>query len=147
MHLDFDAARRERERATHEPLTFTLGGETFTCLDSAPIGIFVDAIDDIERGWSNRAYMNFVLGAVLEADEQRLRAVLRRKPVPATGESTAIPAVDPADIEDVFSALVDAYTGRRPTVRPSDSPDGPPTTGATSNGVSEQEPEAATPSE
>lgn len=145
MHIDFDAARRERERATHEPLTFTLGGETFTCLDSAPIGIFVDAIDDIERGWSNRAYMNFVLGVVVEADEERLRSVFRRKPVAATGDTPAMPAIDPGDVDDVFQALVDAYTGR-PTVRPSDSSDGSPTTGATSNGVSEQEPEAATPS-
>ncbi len=41
-HLDFEAARRQRQRSHGDPLTFGLGGETFTCLAAPTLG---DAID------------------------------------------------------------------------------------------------------
>lgn len=136
MHLDFDAARRQRAREDGEPLTFTLAGETFTCLAHVPIGVFADAA--ASGGISNVGLLRFVRGVLVSEDEERFDVLMRRKSAPVDDDGNPDPTwrpVDGEDLLDIFNRLVDVYTGR-PTERPSDSPDGPPPDGTASNATS-----------
>lgn len=121
MPRDLEASRREEQ-----PKTCTLGGETLRCVPTIAFG----ALIDIATGGLDRITMwNFLHAAVDDKDIPKLEKVLRRKHRPVTGD----------EILEAVTELVGVYSGR-PTGRPSESPDGPRSTGRKSKaGSSSQE--------
>lgn len=114
---DFDAARSERQR-DRDPITFTLGGETFTCVPSLPICFFLDVA---EVGGPVLLALE-VETCVVDDQRERFNALLRRTRDPLGEE----------DVEAVHRWLVETYANR-PTERSSGSPDGPLTSGEPSS--------------
>lgn len=134
--FDFDAARRERLRA-RDPITITLGGETFTCLPIVPFGaswglIDAPALPDPTEGLSfvYKALAAFVADCLIPEDVDRWWALFTSK--------TEI--IDGVALREVTDALTAAYTGR-PTSPSTDSSDGRPKTSPASS--SQPEPKAS----
>lgn len=125
-HRDFDAGRREQ---TGEPLTFSLGGETFTVprpLPALPMMELAAAAseegqtEDLAR--SAAAFSRFLLGMLASSDRERFRKM-----------ATAIRA-DVELLGAIVQWVVEEMSGR-PTEAPSDSRglrsvSSPPSTGA-----------------
>lgn len=120
MPRDLEASRREEQ-----PKTCTLGGETLRCV---PTIAFAALIDLANAGIGRMSCWDFLHAAVEDDDIPRLEAVLRRKANPVTGD----------DIVEAVHDLVEVYSGR-PTGRPSESPDGPRSTGRKSKAGSSSE--------
>lgn len=129
MHVDFDAARAQRERTEGDPFTFTLGGEHFTCLATFPIGFLADLA---QSGIGALPARDFIRGCLVPDDEERFDALLHRKarPVDPAKPDTAVVTdiIDGTDLLDVQNRLIEEFTGR-PTAPPPDSPAGSPTSG------------------
>lgn len=113
-HRDFDAARAERARAA-DPETFTIGGETFTCVLLPAIGDVLDLIDAPERDQNPvgavRAAIAYIDTLLVPEDRARFQETIRG------AEHDAGP-VNGDDVLDVMWYLSERFTGR-PT-RPSD---------------------------
>jgi hypothetical protein len=81
-HRDFDAARAERMREV-EPLSFTLGGETFRCVNEPTIGdalALADAPEPTENeSAAVKAILAFVGSLVVPEDQKRWRRMLARQ--------------------------------------------------------------------
>jgi hypothetical protein len=84
-HRDFDAARAERERKV-DPVTFTLGGEDFSCVLAPSVGDAFDLADAPEPEssliGSVRAITAFVDKILVVDDRQRFRELIRRVDTP-----------------------------------------------------------------
>jgi hypothetical protein len=116
MHIDFDAARAENR---NEPLTFTLGGESFTCCAELPVGHLLGMMDNLKT-------MDFLAFVLFEEDRGRFEALLCR------GGDDVITA---DDLVIVVRRLLEVYTGR-PTTPPSPTSSGAVPTGDGSTGGS-----------
>lgn len=116
--LDFDAARKERLRK-RDPIMFTLGGETFTCLPFVPFGVawgLVDTPETPDASTPAAAYKNlatFVADCLIPADVDRWWQLFVSKTEPIDGDT----------LLEVVNALSAAYTGR-PTSPSTGSPAG-----------------------
>lgn len=121
---DFDAARRERDR-TREPLTFTLGGQAFTCLAAPTVGDALDLADAPEHPHPGAipALVTFIEHLLASDDDRaRFQALLRRREDPIDHEAiidvgawladqyVALPEEAPADADPS-----DASTGSSPS--------------------------------
>lgn len=83
---DFDVGRRER-LARRDPITFVLGGETFTLVPAIPIGVTLDLADAPEPApetldESVAAIVRFLKRAMRVEDVERFQALLDRREDP-----------------------------------------------------------------
>jgi len=123
--FDFDQARAERLRE-REPITFTLAGETFTCLPFVPLAVMwglVDAPDIAALAQQSypetlRSIAGMIADLLVPEDVDRWWGIFQSHEHP----------VDGAAVCEVMEALTEVYTGR-PTVPSTDSSGGRPTTG------------------
>lgn len=123
---DFDAARRERARG-REPITFRVGGEDFECLAVAPAG---PVLDFAAAGNTPVAGRRFLLALLRDDDAEgdvgssrdRFIELMYRHDDPIDGDA----------IIEILQWISEVYAGR-PTQRSSDSSDGPPLDGPSSN--------------
>lgn len=134
-HKDFDALRRDLERE-HDPLTFTLCGELFTTVTSPRLGDTFDLMDAPEplgetEEQAVRALCRFIRKMLRDEDRPRWDGVLF-KLGPEHGRL----------IVEIGLELVEQYTNR-PTVPPSESSDGRPSTGERSSGQPDEKPSTA----
>lgn len=133
-HRDFDAARAERVRQ-QEPLTFTLGGERFTCVAEPTIGDALALADAPEPEQNEtaavRAILAFVGALVVPEDRRRWKRMLRRQ---RPGRRNRHP-VSAGEVVELGAWLAMAYTGR-PSDPSSGSAVGRGASGATSSGTS-----------
>lgn len=120
MTWDLDAAQRER---LGEAPVFIMGGETFNCLPAIPAGLVLGQDGTEPRKVS---VMEFIRLTLLDEDWERFQSVLSVK-----GDKT----VDDSTVADLFSRLVEHYTGH-PTEPPSASSDGERPTSPSSKVVS-----------
>lgn len=135
-HRDFDAERRERERLT-EPLTFTFGGQDFTCLPLVEVGAVMalaeaPEVDDDEAA-GVAAILHFVGHLVAPEDRDRWRWA-SGQPVPGRGWWLRLrygrrERLDPQAVVDLGGWLAEQYAGR-PFVLSTDSLDSPRSDGA-----------------
>lgn len=117
---DFDAARRERLRA-RDPISFTLGGEQFTCLPVIPLGVawaLADAPDQAELLQQTTPQVlhglaGLVADMLILGDVDRWWALFQSKEE----------VIDEDAIYELVQTLTAAYTGR-PTSPSIDSSDG-----------------------
>lgn len=133
MNIDFDIARRERLRR-EEPLTFTLGGETFQCRDAmAVIDMWREppaAPESIVAGATTApglvllGYAREIAGTLVPSERDRWWEMLQRDDLDLGVQGT--------DLVEVYKALVEEYAGR-PTSPSADSSDGRLTDGSTSS--------------
>lgn len=121
--LDFDAARRERLRA-RDPISFTLGGETFTPLPCVPFAAAWDLIDAPDPTGEQEAPLiayrglaAFIAECLPPADTERWWALFASRDEP----------IDGVALREVATFLTAAYTGR-PTSPSTDSSAGRPKT-------------------
>lgn len=134
-NLDFDAARRERQRQReHDPLTFTLGGQTFHVRDDFGLAdLWAEHPEPpktiADGATTERAvlFLNLARSAasfLIPDDLDRWWGLFD----PATAE-----IIKGEDLLDVVNGLNEEISGR-PTSPSSDSSDSPPTvTGPTSS--------------
>lgn len=111
-HLDFDADRRE---AVNKPLTFSLGGETFTTVARVPAGYYLGMFADGGAVLNMHQFMRSVL---IDDDVDRFEKMLLRKDDPISDDTFIM----------VTTRLMEALSGR-PTSAPSPSAGGSSTTG------------------
>lgn len=122
---DFDAARKERLRE-RDPISFRLGGQTFTCLPVIPVGAVLDLeaapeIDDDEAR-AAKELARFIDNTLVEADRERFQQLLRNRAEPIDGTA----------LFQVAVFLAGEYTAR-PTSPSTGSSGGRGTDGATSS--------------
>jgi hypothetical protein len=138
-HRDFDAARAERERQV-EPVTFTLGGETFQCV-APSVGDALDLADAPEPEssliGSVKAIAKFIDKILIPADRGRFKKLLRKMDTPHG-------PVNSYDLIEVGMWLAEEYAGR-PTEPSTDSSGGRATTGDTSSSDTSNEPAEPSP--
>lgn len=136
-HRDFDAARAERVRQT-EPVSFTLGGETFSCVVEPTLGDILALAGAPEPEESEveavRAILAFTGEIVVPEDRARFRRLVRRER-PRRFRRRRGGAFSAADVVALAFWLVEVYTGR-PTRPSSGSSDGRRGSGVPSNGIS-----------
>jgi hypothetical protein len=129
-YQDFDAVRRERQRA-FEPIQFVLAGKRFTCIAHPTLADSFELLDAPELRDDQgapiaagvRALAEFIERSIATPREQRaFRRLLGRRDDP----------IDALTVIELGEWLAEQYSGR-PTVRPSDSSDGSLTPGPTSN--------------
>jgi len=122
-HREFKAKRRDKP-----PVTFTLEGETFTCLPDPPGAVLTDFLGDAssdQPGRSAPALVNFITAVMVEEDVERFLAHVHSKEV----------VIEIETLGEIVTWLIEEYADR-PTARPSHSVGGPPTTTPTSTGDS-----------
>lgn len=140
-NIDFDAARRERQRRD-DPLTFELGGETFKCRDALGVcDLWNEPPEPPERivkGATHPVARTFLLVArdiaqlLIPAELDRWWALFDPDhPELIQGE----------DLLDVLNRLSEEYTSR-PTSPSDDSSNGQPDGGTGSNSNSEPDAKA-----
>lgn len=115
---EFDAFIRE---TTQELITFTVAGETFTCIDSLPLTILANITRQQSNGQAVLGLADFLTAVVLEEDHDRL-AVLMNEPHNAVAVETWA---------EIVEWLIEEYTGR-PTLWRSRSQSGSSLNGASS---------------
>jgi hypothetical protein len=117
-HRDFDAARAERERKI-DPVTFTLGGEDFTCVLAPSVGDAFDLADAPEPETSLigsvRAIVAFVDKILVPDDRERFTTLIRKVDTPHG-------PINSYDLVELGTWLGEEYAGR-PT-EPSTEPSG-----------------------
>lgn len=127
-HRDFDAARAERERLI-EPETFTLGGETFTCVLAPALGDVFDLADAPEPGddllAASRAMAYFIDKLLVPADRERFATLIR-------STSTPHGPINAYDVIEVGMYLAEVFSGR-PSEPSTDSSGGRPESGESSS--------------
>lgn len=145
-HRDFDAARAERLRGT-DPVTFTIGGETFTCVPSPCVGDALALADAPERGDNPsealRAIIGFVRALLRPADRRRWDRTIRRQ------KASRLRRGQPVSSEEIWEVALwlTAEHSARPTRPPTGSSGGRPPSGDSSNRSSSTTPaETSTPS-
>lgn len=104
----FDAARAERRRHV-DPLSFVLGGETFTCIPAPTLADTFDLADAPEPDLANltelgqvRALVGFIDRLLVDTDRARFADLLARRADP----------IDPLDVVHLGAQLAEAYAGR-----------------------------------
>jgi hypothetical protein len=118
-HADFDAMRAERRRMlAADPITFRLGGETFTCRDQPPLShlLQVGDIDDLERASLAeivQTIADMVDGLLVDDDRPRWQEMLL-----STGHD-----LDAVDLIELAGYLTEQYVSR-PSRPPTGSSDG-----------------------
>jgi hypothetical protein len=139
-HRDFDAARAERER-TVDPVTFTLGGEDFSCVLAPSVGDAFDLADAPEPETSLigscRAITAFVDKILVPKDRPRFKNLIRKMDTPH-GPINAL------DLVELGSWLGEEFSGR-PTGPSTESSGGRETTGESSSSDSLNGSEPASP--
>lgn len=85
---DFDVARSERLRE-RDPISFTLAGQTFTCLPVIPVGAALDLEEapevDEDEARAARALARFIDSALIDDDRERFAETLRQREDPVDG--------------------------------------------------------------
>jgi hypothetical protein len=132
-HRDFDAARAQRARET-DPLSFTLGGERFTCVAEPTLAdtfalLAAPEPEDSERG-AVQSILEFVGNLVVHGDRARWERMVKAQK--RRGRRRASVPVSPSDVLELGAWLATEYTAR-PTRPSSDSSDGRPSTGGSSS--------------
>jgi hypothetical protein len=134
-HRDFDAARAERQREV-EPCSFTLGGQTFTCVLAPAVGDAFDLADAPEPETSligsARAIARFVDKLLIAKDRGRFQKMIRDVDTPSGPVNTY-------DLIELGQWLSEEYAGR-PSEPSTDSSGGRATTGDTSSSDTSNEP-------
>lgn len=136
-HIDFDAARRERQR-NRDPLTFTLGDQEFKCHDVLtlsdlwdPTPEVIEAPEHVKAGATTPTAHTFMMIALDIARLLHPSEVDRWWSIfdPKNAE-----LIEPEDLLNVLNKLSEHYTGR-PTSPSDDSSNGQQSTdgGSTSN--------------
>lgn len=132
-HRDFDASRRARH-VDRDPVTFTLGGETFTVLPDPTLGDVFDLADAPDIGSKEfdpngepdmvlvRTLKQFIRRMVPDADRPRFDTALYR-----------IPSTDAYVIIECAEWIVEQVV-TFPTEPPASSSSGRPTTGTNGGG-------------
>lgn len=127
---DFDAARRERQRAL-EPIRFRLGGKDFTCVKTPTLADAFELATAPEPvtfdGTPNLAAVAAIVRFI-----EALLATPRQKKEFAKLLARRDDVIDRETIIDLGGWLAEQYAGR-PTLRSSDSSAGPLPDGQTSN--------------
>lgn len=122
-HRDFDAVRALRLR-NREPVTFTIGGERFTCVVEPALGDALALADAPEPDQSEvgaaRAIVRFVESLLVPEDRRRWRRVVARQSPRRWRRSAPVSA---AEIVELGAWLASSYTAR-PTVPSSASSSG-----------------------
>jgi hypothetical protein len=127
-HKDFGAARRE---AVGDPITFSLGGQTFEVPAPFPVLPLMDlaSLDPTESGQeAMAAFRDCLLGMIDDTDHARFRKACR----------TA--RADADLLGEIVQWVIPQATGR-PTERRPSSDDSPSNTGPESSGGSPEPPE------
>ncbi len=81
---DFDAARAEFKRES-DPITFQLGGETFTCIERVPLADAFEIMDapdydlETQSGSFIRVNVSFIKKTLIEGDVARFDALLANR--------------------------------------------------------------------
>lgn len=137
-NIDFDAARRERLRRD-DPLTFTLGGETFRCRDAIGLAdLWAEPPDppkDIAEGATTEQgliwlrFAQTITTYIVDDDIERWWSLF---------EPDHDEIIQGRDLIDIANRLSEEYTGR-PLSPSGDSSTGPPATTTGSNSSSEPE--------
>ena len=139
-HRDFDAARAERERQV-EPVTFTLGGEDFTCVLAPAVGDALDLADAPEPEssliGSVKAITKFIDKILVPADRAKFKKLLRKIDTPHG-------PINSYDVIEVGVWLSEEFAGR-PTEPSTDFSGGRATTGPTSSSDTSSEPAEPSP--
>lgn len=114
MHRDFDAAARE---AVGEPLTFTLGGEVFTCAPTLAALPMLKLAKSADKGGAEgvAAFYDFLTAMLVQDDVPRFEAMMQRE------------RIGMEQLSELVAWVVEEATGR-PTQRPSDLPERPSNT-------------------
>lgn len=118
-HRDFSVASETRKK---QPVTFTLEGQEFECVEEAPAAALTDFLGDVAGdhvGRSAAALVSFITSVLIDEDVPRFLDLVHSK-------ETIIPI---ETVGEIVTWLVEEYSGR-PTVRPSRSRGGPRTTPA-----------------
>lgn len=143
MHRDFDAARRAKQ-VERDPVTFTLGGETFTVLPDPTLGDTFDLADapeitredfDPSRSADHtlvRTLKNFIRRMLPEEDRARFDLAMYR-----------IPTTDSYVIVECAVYITEQVT-TRPTEPPASSSRGRQRTGPSSKRKSAGKPPSKT---
>lgn len=122
-HRDFDAVRALRLR-DREPVTFTIGGERFTCVVEPALGDALALADAPEPDQSEvgaaRAIVRFVESLLVPEDRRRWRRTVARQSPRRWRRQAPVSA---AEIVELGAWLASAYTAR-PTVPSSASSSG-----------------------
>lgn len=128
---EFAAHQRETER---EDVAFSLGGERFECVPTHAPAATAAIFRFAGRTLTYPTIVAFIESVLAEGELDRFGELLERR-----GHDT----VDGRDLEPLAVWLVETYSAR-PTRRPTDSPSGASTTGATSTEPSESPASPAT---
>lgn len=115
------------------PKTIEIRGETFRCIDALPPGLLMDIAEVTNTDERNPADVmrtiatigRFLKAAIVPEDRGRYDAIVY--------DTRTILGID--DLAEIAGGLIRQYAGR-PTVRPSESPDGLEPTGQISRVVS-----------
>lgn len=141
-HRDFDAARAERAREA-DPVSFTLGGERFTCVVEPTLAdtfALMDAPEPVDNeSAAVHAILRFAGNLVVPADRARWA-----KMVKAQKRGKTRTPVSPADIIELGVWLASEFTGR-PSRPSSDLSAGRASTGPISNSGTSTVPEDRSP--
>ena len=122
--FDFDAARRER-LAGYDPISFTIGGQSFTARPAIPFEKLLRVVRDDEKLPAHEAFhrsLEFIGSCLPKKDRPRLNKALVNEDEP----------IEEDEAYAVVAYLVGCYL-TRPTQPPSDSSGGRPTTGRRSS--------------
>lgn len=123
-HRDFDALRAETQRE-FDPITFTLFGQTFTCVNSPRLADTFDLMDAPEITPQNEAQAvrhlaRYIRKMLIPEDQSRWDQALQ-----------ALGMEDAHVVIELGTFLAQEYS-RRPFGQPSSSSDGPSGTGTKS---------------
>lgn len=123
-HKDFTRTKK------HEPVTFTLDGDTFHCVRKMPGGLIkkVTSLGDIENKSVNDkidTFMGLLKDLLLDDSYEIFNARLNDKTNP----------IDIEEMGDIIEWLIEVYTGR-PLVQSSESVDGSTTDSIVNVGTS-----------
>jgi len=132
-HRDFDAARQERMREA-EPVTFTIGGQTFTAVVEPALGDALALADapepDQDQAAALRAILAFIRSLVVPDQRRRWDRMIRRQK--ASRWLRRRPVVSSQEVFELGFWLSTQYTAR-PTRPPAGSSGGRRPTGASSS--------------
>jgi hypothetical protein len=135
----FNVARRLASGAPREVYEFDFCGERFRVMDDDPSALpFLELADAIHNGVDTTDMQG------MAAMYRMLKGCIHAEDWPRFRKTAMDHNAAPDDILPIVGAIWEAVTGR-PTPRPSDSPDGPSTTGTVSK-VDSSSPVTAPPS-
>lgn len=130
-HRDFDAARTERLKG-REPITFTMGGQSFACVAEPALGDALGLAEapepDDSPSAALKAMLRFVAASLDPADQRRFRRMVRRQ------TARRLRRRPPVSSQEVFElgVMIASNYSARPTRPPSDSSAGRPNSATSS---------------